>query len=279
MATYGADHLGLNRSLRKYLDSTAIKAAGSPGHQGCSSTILHIKLGFRPLDLIMHKVVSNFTVFWNSLRPDERARVSNAWDKARVKITGLPATRRWKSVATPLDATIACLLEGQWHPDSADRWLSGNRSFTFAIGVTQAADTIVLSELKQSFAAIGWSKAASHFCGEGIDHGFPSFEGFDRANRRLVKDEEHHLKQGLLAAVVGGAAVGTRFTDNQSCALCGFAPQDAFHRYYSCPALSKRAPDDFARHWLAKTDWLAERCKHDSMTPPCLYFRGILPGV
>ena len=150
-------------------------------------------------------------------------------------------------MSTPLDAAVACLLESQWHPDAADRWLSSNRTFTFAIGVTPEADSFVLSELKRSFAAIGWSRAAGHFAGEGLDQGVPAFEGLVRANRRLAKDDKLHLKQGLLTAVIGGAAVGSRFTANQSCALCGSPSQDAWHRYYSCLALANAALDDYSK--------------------------------
>ena len=121
------------------------------------------------------------------------------------------------------------------------------------------ADTFVLSELKRSFAAIGWSRAATHHCGEGIDHGVPSFEGFDRANRKLAREDKPHLKRGLLAAVTGGAAVGSRFATNQSCALCGCASHDAVHRYYTCPALAEHAPDEFSKQWLAKTEWLVDK--------------------
>ena len=246
MATYGADHLGLNKSLRKQLDSMAVKAAGNPGFQCCSTTLLHIKLGCRPSDIIMHKVVVNFTVLWSTLGKEERSRVGDACEKVRSKITALSASQRWRAVFTPLGAAVACLLEAQWHPDTADRWLSANRTFTYAIGVSHLADSFALSELKLSFAAIGWTRAASHFCGEGIDQGTPSFEGLDKANRKLTKVMPH-LKPGLLSAVSGGAVVGSRFSENQGCALCVCAVQDAFHRYYSCPALSKSACDDFSR--------------------------------
>ena len=59
----------------------------------------------------------------------------------------------------------------------------------------------MLAELKRSFAVIGWSRAASHFCGEGVDQGVPSFEGWDRANRLLEKEDKHNLKHGLPGAI------------------------------------------------------------------------------
>ena len=83
IATYGADHLGLTKSLRRQLDSMAIRAAGDPGFQACSTTLLHIKLGHRPSDIVMHKVVANFTAFWNTLQHEERSRINEAWDKVR----------------------------------------------------------------------------------------------------------------------------------------------------------------------------------------------------
>ena len=191
MATHGADHLGLNKSMRKHLDSMAVKAAGSPGFQGCVTTILHLKLGSRPSNMILLKVVSNFVAFWSLTSAEEKTRIHGVWDKARLKVTSLPASRRWRAVDSPLSATIACLLEAQWHPDSADRWLSPKGSFTYAIGVTAAADTIVLSELNRSFSAIDWASASRHFSGEGIHWGVPSFEGWARAKRVLTKEGKH----------------------------------------------------------------------------------------
>ena len=99
-----------------------------------------------------------------------------------------------------------------------------------------------------------WSAAAEHFCGDGLEQGQPSLQGYEAAKKLLIKHDRAKAAKLLTRAVAGGAAVGERLAKNTRCRSCG-AFDTEWHRYFGCQGHSA-GDDEFLGKWLQKTSWL-----------------------
>ena len=203
----------------------------------------------------------------------------------------------WARTSGPIGACINVLRAAGWKPIQPDHWIAPGPRAAFLNAPEPHADTDIVAAITADLNQLQWKEAAEHFMGRGLEQGPPTFEAHAAAKRILSKlaDAEKDVEAtpvadapllpstvarlaALDAVEAGGATVGERYSTPQPCWRCGALHEDAFHRYFNCPAnqcehLRSMEPA------IARTDFIgvsvaAEKGEFELS----LWARGIIPA-
>jgi hypothetical protein len=190
--------------MREQLDSMAFKACGPMGWRACKATTLYCKLQHFPSAEILVAVIRQWMGFWSGLQKAERLRVNTTWQKLKGAMIRLGSQRCWLKASCPLTATIATVLTAGWHPVGPACWLNGDKSLKAVLAQSSGHDGMILREFRKSLEAEYWICAASHYGGEGLERGRPSFEALSRVNKVFRKEGKPDLAHRAFKLTCGG---------------------------------------------------------------------------
>ena len=201
---------------------------------------------------------------WGKLGPEQRREATQVWHKTLPVLTkARDEGRMWGSVAGPLRATMATLLEQGWQPHHPAVWtapcakLEANNAES-----ASAADLEIAQHVRRAAEAKVWRQAAAHYRGEGLQHGTPSIKPLRNALAWLKKRGLREEAAALSTAACGGSFFGQRLGEAEcKCHACGGAVDNPIHSYWECSGI-RRIPD--IEGAIAKSNCLSETTRNDS---------------
>ena len=162
MASYGRSVQGVPPSLRAGHRRAAAWCAGRTGHRPCTTTTLAYHFGAYsdPEVSIQTDQIADWIALHRCLNYTTRVRVRKAWLHHTKVLSRLPSTARWQVVAGPLGATVATLLQNQWHPSLPTVWLAPDRVTQAVVGARTCDTGEIIRTFQASVARGVWARAA-----------------------------------------------------------------------------------------------------------------------
>ena len=201
--TYGAGVFGVAPSVVLGWRRTIARTL-APGMKGrCLDTLLQIECGAKDPFISTAFQLLDAWIFILSLEA-ERGRASVAWPRALAKIQLRQANRRWRCVTGVTYAMICLLLDLGWQPAGPWDWTSDEGERFYIPDDAWELD-LDWGAFKQSFAAsldrALWARAASHFCGGGLQKGTDLTNVKAQLRRLQQRDDKRHWYGAVRATV------------------------------------------------------------------------------
>ena len=188
---------------------------------------------------------------------------------------------RWSRVTGLLSNAVANLTLLQWVPRTFSEWVAPNGDVWSIplLPTTVFSPHLLVYALQDSCASILWQGAAKHVNGAGLSSGL-SFSYSMQIMFKYRRERIYDRTAALETIMVGGCwpphrkYLANMIGEEQDvCSLCGHAPCDELHQFWTCSALA-----DSEWPEIAATQYLVPHAVRDVSVVPCLWLRGLLPG-
>ena len=274
---YGISGYGASPTMIREMRTIAANAADAKaGH--CATTQIALEFGETQDPGVKARlmIVKDWVALWNS-HGDKKDRIRKVWAKEYLKMQG---PYRWRTVAGPIGATIATLLDINWDPAAPDVWQDckeGGGKWRLEGQLT--GDEECLKQIRESITQLQWKKAAEHHCGKGLQHGSDLRQV--RKQIRWLTERDMKGKAGILRAAVTGS-MWTRqrkkdhiknFLGTSICRRCNKEEETDAHRIWRCEKnLTSTAKA------ISSTNHLAREANGEAAAEEeCFWLRGLIP--